>query len=72
MNAVLSPQETTLLSYFRKLPPDAAEQLASLVERLGALASGKIDWSDEWSDEDLRDFRAASLRRLDESEAEVD
>jgi hypothetical protein len=30
----------------------------------------RIDWSDSWSDEDLNDFRAASLRRLDAEESE--
>ena len=28
----------------------------------------RVDWSDTWSDEDLRDFLVASLRRLDASE----
>ncbi len=42
-----------------------------MIERLASLAPGrKIDWSDSWSDEDLRDFRAASLRRLEASESE--
>jgi hypothetical protein len=34
------------------------------------MPNGKIDWSDSWSDEDLTEFRAASLRRLDEEESE--
>ena len=45
--------------------------LSKLAERLANLApSGRIDWSDSWSDEDLNDFRAASLRRLDAEESE--
>jgi hypothetical protein len=39
--------------------------------QLNSLSPGhKIDWSDSWSDEDLADFRAASLRRLEADEAE--
>jgi hypothetical protein len=30
----------------------------------------RIDWSDSWSDEDLSDFRAASLKRLDAEDSE--
>jgi hypothetical protein len=30
----------------------------------------RIDWSDSWSDEDLNEFRAASLRRLDAEESD--
>jgi hypothetical protein len=42
-----------------------------LAERLAELApSHRIDWSDSWSDEDMNDFRAASLRRFDAEESE--
>ena len=42
-----------------------------MIERLAALAPGrKVDWSDSWSDEDLREFGAASIRRLEASEPE--
>ena len=71
MEILLNSQEATLLTAFRRLPPDAAGELSRLVERLAALApERKIDWSDSWSDEDLREFRAASVRRLEESELE--
>jgi hypothetical protein len=37
------------------------------------LAGGRaVDWSDSWSDEDLADLTAASLRRLEEEEEEQD
>jgi hypothetical protein len=56
---------------FRRLAPDAASELSALAERLAELAPNqRIDWSDCWSDEDLNDFRAASLRRLDAEESE--
>lgn len=71
MEILLNSQEASLLTAFRRLPPDAAGELSRLVERLAALApERKIDWSDSWSDEDMREFRAASVRRLDESESE--
>lgn len=71
MEISVTSQEATLLTAFRRLTPDAASELTRLIERLGAVApERKIDWSDSWSDEDLKEFRAASLRRLDENEAE--
>lgn len=47
-----------------------ASELSALTERLAELAPNqRIDWSDSWSDEDMNDFRAASLRRLDAEES---
>ncbi len=67
----LSEQEASLVGAFRRLPPDAATELSGLAERLAELAPNhRIDWSDSWSDEDLNDFRAASLRRLDAEESQ--
>ena len=46
-------------------------EIRRLIERLAALApERKIDWSDSWSDDDLQEFRAASVRCLEESESE--
>ena len=71
MEILLNSQEASLLSAFRRLPPDAAIELSRLVERLASLAPDrKIDWSDSWSDDDLKEFRAASIRRLEASELE--
>ena len=71
MEMSVTSQEASLLTAFRRLAPDAAGELSRLIERLGAVApERKIDWSDSWSDEDLKEFRAASLRRLEENEAE--
>ena len=67
----ISAREEVLLEAFRRLPPDAAVELSALAQRLAALAAGtKIDWSDSWSDADLREFTAASLRRLEADEEE--
>jgi hypothetical protein len=66
-----SAREEVLLEAFRRLPPDAAVELSALAQRLAALAPGTtIDWSDSWSDADLREFTAASLRRLEAEEEE--
>jgi hypothetical protein len=71
MEMELDPREASLVEIFRRLPPDTAAELSALAERLAALSpQRKLDWSDSWSDEDLRDFRAASLRRLDAEESE--
>lgn len=65
----ISAREEVLLEAFRRLPPDAAVELSALAQRLAALAPGTtIDWSDSWSDADLREFTAASLRRLEAEE----
>ena len=67
----LSAQEASLVEALRRLPPDAAAELSALAERLAGLAPNqRIDWSDSWSDEDLSDFRAASLKRLEAEESE--
>ena len=67
----ISPQEEVLIEAFRRLPPDAAVELSALTQRLASLTPGTaIDWSDSWSDADLREFTAASLRRLDTEEEE--
>lgn len=67
----LSTREEDLLDAFRRLPPEAATELSALAQRLAALAPGAaIDWSDSWSDADLQDFTASSLRRLETEERE--
>ena len=71
MEILINSQEASQLSALRRLPPDAAVELSRLIERLASLAPDrKIDWSDSWSDDDLADFRAASVRRLGASESE--
>jgi hypothetical protein len=65
----ISAPEEMLLEDFRRLPPDAAGEISALVQRLAALAPGtRINWSDSWSDEDLQEFTAASVRQLESQE----
>ncbi len=71
MELELSPRETSLLEAFRRLPPDAADELTALAKRLASLrANARIDWSDSWSDEDLKEFTTASVGRLEAEESE--
>jgi hypothetical protein len=71
MEMQLDPREASLVEVFRRLPPDTAAELSALAERLATLSPHhRIDWSDSWTEEDLQDFRAASLRRLETEESE--
>ena len=66
----LNSQEAVLLDAFRRLPADTAYELSVLVQRLAGLPSGnRIDWSDSWSEEDLREFTAHSVKRLEVEES---
>lgn len=67
----LDARETSLVAAFRRLPPDAAAELSALAERLATNApNGIIDWSDSWSDEDLKEFSSASLKRFESEESQ--
>jgi hypothetical protein len=66
---VITSREEQLVAEFRKLPAGAAEEVSALIHRLAALPAGaEIDWSDEWSDEDLRDITVASLKEFEARE----
>ncbi len=44
-------------------------ELTALVERLARVApTSRLDWSDAWSETDLQEFTAESLRCFDEAE----
>ena len=71
MEMQLNPGEASLVEAFRRLAPDTAAELSALAQRLATVTSNsRIDWSDAWSDEDLREFSAASMRRLEAEESE--
>ena len=71
MELQLSAREASLVEAVRRLPPDASAELTALAERLASLRpNAQIDWSDSWSDEDLKEFTAASVRRLEVEESE--
>jgi hypothetical protein len=48
------------------IPPRASNLLLTGTVEILPVSS----WSDSWSDEDLKEFRAASLRRLEAEESE--
>jgi hypothetical protein len=71
MEMQVNSQEASLIEAFRRLPPDTAAEVSALTERLATLTMrGKVDWSDSWSDEDLKDFTIVSLNRLEDNEAQ--
>ena len=71
MELSLTAKEASLVQALRRLPPDSAAELTALAERLATLRSDTIiDWSDSWADEDMREFTAASVRRLEAEEPE--
>jgi hypothetical protein len=70
MEMQLNERESSLVDAFRRLASETATELSALAERLAELTPNRrIDWSDSWSDEDLNECRAASLRRLDAEES---
>ena len=71
MEIHLNAREASLVETFRRLPPDTAAGLSAIAERLATLASHtRIDWSDSWSDENLKEFMMAALLRLEDEESE--
>jgi hypothetical protein len=68
---VLTDKEEQLVQAVRSLPPDVAEQMMTWAARLADLANGQpVDWSESWSDEDLADATATSLRNFEERETQ--
>ena len=67
---VLTEKEERLVETIRVLPEGTADQMMLWAAQLADLAAGRpIEWSDAWSDEDLRDATAASVQNLEESES---
>jgi hypothetical protein len=66
---VLTPQEESLISVVRALPPDEAGKVLDWARQLADLAGGReVEWSDSWTDQDLADATAVSLRTFEERE----
>jgi hypothetical protein len=61
----LNAKEEALVEAFRRLSPPIAAELSDLARRLAdRTPTTAIDWSDSWSESDLQEFTAASIRRL--------
>ncbi len=68
---VLSANEESLIKVVRMLPPDEARKVLVWSHQLADLAGGRrVEWSDSWSDDDLREATVASLERFDQQERE--
>jgi hypothetical protein len=68
---VLSTQEESLINVVRNLPPGEAAKVLNWALQLADLARGReIEWSDSWTEEDLAEATAASVRRFEERELE--
>lgn len=66
---VLSANEESLIKVVRMLPPDEARKVLVWAQQLAELGVGRpVEWSDSWSDDDLRDATIASLERFEEQE----
>jgi hypothetical protein len=68
---VLSASEESVIRVVRMLPPDEARKVLAWAQQLAAIGSGRrVEWSDSWSDEDLREATVASLERFEKQERE--
>ena len=68
---VLSANEESLIKAVRMLPPDEARKVLVWAQQLADLERGRrIEWSDSWSDDDLREATRASLERFEQQERE--
>ena len=68
---VLSASEESLIKIVRTLPPAEAGKILDWARQLADLGGERVvEWSDSWSDEDLAEVTAESLRRFDEQERE--
>lgn len=61
-------QETEILSLLRTLPKDKVDEVKDFALFLKSKYQSNIDYSTEWTDEDLRDFTNASLNYFDGQE----
>ena len=68
---ILNASEESLIKVVRMLPPHEARKVLDWAQQLADLGSARhIEWSDSWSDEDLRDATAASLKGFEQQERE--
>jgi hypothetical protein len=66
---VISPQEESLISVVRALPPDEAGKVLDWACQLADLTGGRtVQWSDSWTEEDLAEPATAAVKRFDDEE----
>ena len=68
---ILSANEESLIKVVRMLPSEEAGRVLVWAQQLADLGGGgRVDWSDSWSDDDLREASIASLERFERQEQE--
>jgi len=68
---VLSDVEESLIKVVRTLAPDEARKVLDWAQQLGDLGGdSRVEWSDSWTDDDLREATAASVERFEQQERE--
>ena len=66
---VLNANEESLIKVVRMLSPEEAGKELIWAQQLAGLGGGRpVDWSDSWSDDELRDATIASLERFEQQE----
>ena len=71
VSMVLSASEESLINVLRMLSPDEARKVLNWARQLADVGSGRrFEWSDSWSDDDVRDATRASLERFERQERE--
>jgi hypothetical protein len=69
--AVQPGGEESLIKVVRMLPPDEAGKVLAWAQQLADLGGDRrVDWSDSWSDDDLREATLASLEQFEKQERE--
>jgi len=69
---VLTTQEESLIGVIRGLPPTEANKVLHWARQLSDLAGGRpVDCSDSWTDQDISEATAASVRRFEDQEREL-
>jgi hypothetical protein len=66
---VLTSEEESLVQTVRLLSPEEARKIFHWAAKLNELSRGRaIEWSDAWSDEDVRDASRASQADFEQQE----
>ncbi len=69
----LTVQEELLIKTVRLLPAAEAQRILNWATELASLAQDRpLQWADDWTQEDLSDVAAASIRHFEESHCQTD
>ena len=63
---MFSHEQTELIQLIQQLDPEQVLRVLEFTRKVKV--EPPVDYSDEWTDEDLRDFANDTLRRLDETD----